>query len=276
MRKLDVLKWMIGRGRGKQEFLGARWVPALLGRVPARSQRAWALRLLSLSPHYFFREREPEFSELSSDEYLNLLSERAESSRKKIFERIVRTHLRSTDTAIDYGCGPGYLTGIVSDHVSKIYGIDISRGVLACAKALHGSDNTDWILADEDGLSGIPDGTVDIAFSFHVFQHLTRSSAERALEVMFRKLKKGGKVLLHFQESDETWKTESDWIQDKSLRGRAKLRYGLHCFGMSLDEFSGLLTKTGFSNADFAEMESFDLSEVDDVKGKLIATAFKN
>ena len=43
---------------GNQNFLGARWVAPMVRHTPPRLQQNVALKLLALSPHYFYAERE--------------------------------------------------------------------------------------------------------------------------------------------------------------------------------------------------------------------------
>ena len=45
----------------------------------------------------------------------------------------------------------------------------------------------------------------------------------------------------------EVWRTEAQWLADGSLAGRARLRYGLHCFGRSMTEMVELATRCGFT-----------------------------
>src|SRR5688572_21526838 len=69
-RLFDVVKWGVTLGQQPQSFLGASWIRAFLHRVPESKKRIWALRLLSMSPHYFIDPHNPAFRGMSNDEYL--------------------------------------------------------------------------------------------------------------------------------------------------------------------------------------------------------------
>ena len=54
------------------------------------------------------------------------------------------------------------------------------------------------------------------------------------LNLLADKVRRGGALLLHFAVPDQVrWRTETEWRADPSLTDRAKLRYGLNCFGRS-------------------------------------------
>ena len=55
-------------GFGSQNFLGHRWVGSLLATLPANRKRPAALRVLAMSPHYFFRT--PSNAHLTSRDFL--------------------------------------------------------------------------------------------------------------------------------------------------------------------------------------------------------------
>ena len=55
---VDVALRALTLGREDQSFLDAGWIVALLRSAPARRRRRLALSILSLSPHYFYRQPE--------------------------------------------------------------------------------------------------------------------------------------------------------------------------------------------------------------------------
>ena len=130
----NIAKWGLTLGKEPQTFLGAKWIQTFLDKIPESKKRIWALRILSLSPHYFINPDKPEYRNLSSDEYLEAVFADCVSSRVKIFEHILKNHLSERQTVLDYGCGPGFLAGVVAPNVNKIYACDISTGALACAR----------------------------------------------------------------------------------------------------------------------------------------------
>ncbi|HEV7928940.1 MAG TPA: class I SAM-dependent methyltransferase, partial [Nitrosospira sp.] len=194
---LTLAKWNLTRGEGPQTYLSAKWISVFLNRFSERKKRKWALRVLSLSPHYFTYSAHPAYRTRRKNFYLEREFEETIDSRQKIYDLILKGYLDKEMVVLDYGCGPGVLARIVSDGTKKVYGCDISTGVLTCAEILSPAPNLEYVISDEAGMNGIPDGSVDVVYSFAVIQHLSREAIEIVFENCYRKLKPGGKVLIH-------------------------------------------------------------------------------
>src|SRR5439155_1949807 len=93
VKALNVLKWGVSLGKGSQNFLGARWIQAFLKRVADSQKRRWALRILSLSPHYFFDADNLDYRAMGFDEYLEANFEAMTRSREFIYEKILLNFL---------------------------------------------------------------------------------------------------------------------------------------------------------------------------------------
>lgn len=247
----DVVKWALTLGSEPQTFLGAKWIPAFLKKIPASKKRIWALRILSLSPHYFINPGAPEFRGMGNEEYLETIFQICFDSRINIYEKVFKSYMREDFTVLDYGCGPGYVAKAAAPFVEKIYAVDISTGAIACAKILNSAPNIEYIVADERGIKSIPDGGNDAVFSLHTVQHLTDEVFESYLETCREKLKPDGLLLLHIQLKDDVWHTEKEWKADKSLLGKIRYRYDLHCFGRTEQEHFELVSKHGFEDIKF-------------------------
>ncbi|MEZ5425779.1 MAG: class I SAM-dependent methyltransferase [Pyrinomonadaceae bacterium] len=273
VKLIDVVKWGLTLGKEPQTFLGAKWVPAFLNKVSRSSKRKWALRILEWSPHYFIDGENPKYKGMPLDEYLEISFEINAESRREIYRKILKPYLKKDDTVLEYGCGPGFLARAVSPHVKKVFACDISVGALACARIINNAPNIDFIVADKKGLSEIEDQSLDAIFSFAVIQHLTDEVFEAVLENCRRKLKKGGRLILHIQLEDEVWKTEKDWRSDTSLKGRIKYKYGLHCFGRSKEKHEKLVLEHGFANVTFESLKELtdDVSSGPDSQFLLLA-----
>mgnify|MGYP000845514182 CR=1 FL=1 len=276
MKKIfSLMKWGLTLGKERQNFLGAKWIGKFLEKVPASKKRIWALRFVSMSPHYFVTEL-PEYRKMSNREVLEASFESCKESRINIFELLLKPHFEQTNVVLDYGCGPGFIAKVASGYVSKVYAIDISSGAIACAKVINPADNIEYLTADETGLNKIEEETIDAVYSYAVVQHLTDEVLGIVLENCRRKLKKGGKILLHIQLPNEVWKTENDWKQDSSLKGKIKFNYGLHCFGRSIQEYSEILEKYGFGEFQIQEFIGFDPMYDEELKFQRLLIAKKN
>jgi SAM-dependent methyltransferase len=219
---------------GSQNFLGARWVAQAVTRSPERLRERMALRLLSLSPHYFY------------DGDLSAEAERNRRSRAALVDQVIAPYLTHDARVIDYGCGPGYLARAVAGRVRRVDAVDISAGVLACARALNGAPNICYLTPGQLAAVREP---ADLAYSIAVVQHLRTHVLTGALALLAARLRPGGRLLLHFAVPGPAgWRTEADWQADASLGAWAKQRYGLHCFGRTPEELLALAAAAGFTD----------------------------
>lgn len=276
IKAFNLVKWSAVLGKDPQNFLGASWIPAFLAKVPEKSKRKWALRILDLSPHYFLSPDHPKYKGLAKDEYLEAVYADSTRSREDIYDEILGSEIEGADTVIDYGCGPGFLAKAVSPHVGHIYAVDISEGALACAEIVNGAPNISYLKADENGIGKIPDGSADAAYTFAVLQHLTDEVAAAVIETVAVKLKPGGKLAAHVQLANDLWKTEQEWRSDRSLKGRLKFRYGLHCFGRSRERYAAMLTDKGFEDLRFESLSDLVEERGDPLAGQCMIFARRN
>jgi SAM-dependent methyltransferase len=234
---------------GAQNFLGARWVPAMLAATPARYRPQVALRLLAWSPHYF-----------QPDEHdRNAAAERNRRTRQVIADDLLGRYLQSDDEVLDAGCGPGYLAVAVAPRVRAVTAVDVSRGVLACARVLNPAPNLEYLTVEEFLRSG---RDVDVIYSIAVAQHLTDEVFARALRDWHAALRPGGRLLVHVVVDDPGWRTEAQWRADRGLAGRAKMRFALNCFGRSTEQVRRMVADAGFGELDLVPVSA--LVDVDD------------
>jgi hypothetical protein len=136
----------------------------------------------------------------------------------------------------------------VAGNVEHVDAVDISRGVLACARALNGRQNITYQTPNELRRRR---SVVDLAYSFAVVQHLTSEALVDMFDLLAIKIRPDGVLLLHFAVPGQGgWRTEAEWKTDQSIGGRAKLRYGLNCFGRSIGEMEGLVLGSGFTDVE--------------------------
>jgi SAM-dependent methyltransferase len=218
---------------GSQNFLGAPWVARLVESAPRPASERVALRMLALSPHYFY------------DRDLRAESERNRRSRKALAQSLIAPHVSAETTVIDYGCGPGYLARAVAGLAGQVAAVDISPGVLACARVLNPAPNISYLRPAELARRL---GQADLAYSFAVVQHLSTPALSAALQLLARSIRPGGTLLLHFAVTGEAgYRSEETWLADRSLTGRARLRYGLNCFGRTSAELRAAVAAAGFT-----------------------------
>lgn len=245
---------------GSQNFLGARWISCLVDRSPEKYREHIAMRLLSLSPHYFY------------DHDVRTENDRNRESRQALVDAIIAPYMSEAAQVIDYGCGPGYMAHAVAERVDHVDAVDISRGVLACAKVLNGRANISYLTPEELWRAA---SMADLAYSFAVVQHLRTEALVGALGLLADKIRHGGILLLHFAvPSQEGWRTQADWEADQSIACRTKLRYGLNCFGRSAQEMKALVSANGFADITVQSLDgSITLPADDDIAGQHLLIA---
>src|SRR3984885_9702638 len=122
MNKLkNFAKELLTNVSDEQAFIGATWRVFLLGITPGSLKRKMALRILALSPHYFYRTSRPEYKNMPTNQFLEAEFERNRSSRERIVNQLLLPGLKPGYRVLDIGCGPGFLAKAVSRHVKMVY-----------------------------------------------------------------------------------------------------------------------------------------------------------
>ncbi|HSI87857.1 MAG TPA: methyltransferase domain-containing protein [Pyrinomonadaceae bacterium] len=243
---LTIAKWTAALGRDPQNFLGARWISPFLERVPGSGQRKWALRILAMSPHYFFDPDRDDFQKHRDLDALEASFDEVTRSRILIYDNILKPHLTPSDRVLDYGCGPGFMAKAISKAVSSVTAIDISPGAIACARILNSDTNIEYHVAKSETFDMLRKQRFDTIYSYAVVQHVTDEVLRRILSSCSELIKPGGRLLLHVQLPDDVWRTEADWRNDQSIKGKLRFRYGLHCFARTEEEYNNFLADAGF------------------------------
>jgi len=257
----DVALTALTLGRDDQSFLDARWIAGLLRRAPSRARRRLALSILSVSPHYFYRQ--PAYEGLSHADFTEREFERNLATRARLGRLILGPYVQAHQVVLDYGCGPGFLVRYAAGLAKTVYGVDISRGVLECARIINSAPNASFV--HTAAMAAIGDATIDLAYSVAVAQHLTDAALARAFEALRQKLKPGGRLLLHVVLDAEGWRSEEEWRRDASIAGRLKLKYGLNCFTRRERRVRDMLETAGFGSIVVRPMRDICPEPFDDV-----------
>jgi SAM-dependent methyltransferase len=238
-------------------YLGGRWVESLLRICPAARRPRLALRLLALSPHYFYAP-----NRLKEDERLR-------ATRRLIAEEVVGRFPAACGHILDIGCGPGYLTSALAGRAHQVTGLDVSAGALACARVLNAAPNVAYITPD--GLPQIE--PVDLAVSIAVAQHLSEEALAALVASVADRIRPGGRLLIHFARPDEHggFRTEAAWYGGSGLRSRLRVAVGLPCIGHADATMSRIVIAAGFK--DIGVLPVASLTDVaDDIgRGRLLS-----
>lgn len=244
-------------------FLDRTWISRLFSATPSSWHVPLALRLLSLSPHYWvyqWTNRYPR--KMSRQKVLVAEYERNAESRREICTKILKPLLTRQKVVLDFGCGPGFLAKAASVHVDRLIATDISRGVIACAKCLNAAPNLTYLVNESDRLCGIDDGTIDMVYSFAVLQHLLKEQAKVFLSEFLRVLRPGGEIVCHMilKEPGEPR------AEDPSAGGWIAQRVNLRMVYFSAAEAVRLFQEAGFEDVSIRPVSS--LADMEDDIGR--------
>ncbi len=235
-------------------FLDRGWLPWLMKCGPQRWRKALALRLLSLSPHYWMHQWLDCYPlEMSRRQVLQCEYERNLTSRQELCDKLLRRYLRSSMTVLDFGCGPGFLAKAVSAHVRQVVAADVSRGVIACAQALNGAANIRYLVNTSTDLAAVADASIDLVYSFAVIQHLRKEQTAAFFREFARVLRPGGQGVIHFILGRSEVHEHEGWEV-----GRVEVRM----VSFTEEEITGLLHQAGFG--DVRVMPVSSLCDLDD------------
>jgi hypothetical protein len=95
------------------------------------------------------------------------------------------------------------------------------------------------------------------------------------LSLCKKKLRPGGRLLLHVQLPTETWLSQQQWEKNRSLEGQVKYKYGLHCFGRSEAEYTNFVEQHGFGKTSFTPIADLFPESEDDLDSQRLLTASK-
>jgi SAM-dependent methyltransferase len=130
------------------------------------------------------------------------------------------------DTVLDIGCGVGRLTRALASRAGHVYGLDVSREMLALARQHNGDlANVEWVHGDGASLAGVGDASADGCFSHVVFQHIPNPEVTLAyVREMGRVLRPGGWALFQVSTDPSVHRPQRSGIRQrlKRLLGRDK------------------------------------------------------
>ncbi|WP_306666877.1 class I SAM-dependent methyltransferase [Phascolarctobacterium faecium] len=128
-----------------------------------------------------------------------------------------KTMLNRGGLSLDYGCGSGDFSEVLSKYFSEVIATDISEIVLSSAKKNNKNSNATFVAFDDK----IFDNDYDLILSITVLQHiLNDKDLEKLLEKFAKSLKeKNGKIiLLESIAIDEMDTMENDYLKIRSKK----------------------------------------------------------
>lgn len=128
-------------------------------------------------------------------------------------------------TVLDIGCGIGRVAKWVSPRVKKIWCVDISRIMIKRARKFVDSKNVTFYKTRGNELKQIPSKSVNFAYSFDMFPHISDEATYLYLRELRRVLVPHGKIYLQFAnllhpENESAFKDEAKFFLNSSTKTR--------------------------------------------------------
>lgn len=101
------------------------------------------------------------------------------------------------------GCGIGRIEKHLSRKVRKCWGVDVSASMVRKAQELVPEPNVEFICSDGRDLGRWRGGSIDLVYSFFVFQHMPREQFLTYIGESFRVLRKGGRFLFQLPVDED-------------------------------------------------------------------------
>jgi len=118
---------------------------------------------------------------------------------KSVFERYLEPNLSADATVLEIGPGGGKYSVRVAPRCARLICADVSKEMLRRTKErLAGAANLETRKLDGFDFAGIPDRSIDFAFSIDVFVHLDLEDVYAYLREFRRVLRDGSRLVLHF------------------------------------------------------------------------------
>jgi ubiquinone/menaquinone biosynthesis C-methylase UbiE len=154
--------------------------------------------------------------------------------------------------AIDFGCGPGRLTGALAQSFQRVIGIDISPTMLDCARKVHTSENITFSGSTQE----LEEGCADLIYSTFVLQHIPKVMLESYLCEFSRLLDAGGRLVFQYPSNPKRTLVGIAYRLFPSMVTNAAQRYVLRwpavipMAWMNPKDVSRAVTAAGFTTCD--------------------------
>jgi SAM-dependent methyltransferase len=109
--------------------------------------------------------------------------------------------LKGDEVVLDFGCGSGRFSYWIAPKVKKVVGLEITPEMIDLAEKNRTAMNVEFMLYDGAHFTN-PSNSFDLVFSVWVLQYMNRETLKKTLIHLAEALKKGGKLFLIEQASD--------------------------------------------------------------------------
>ena len=116
---------------------------------------------------------------------------------KRIYNLVIENYSMGDidKTVLDYGCGSGYGTSMLSEHFGQVYGVDVSENAINFCNSNFKSKNLNFHLLDTS-VQPFEDNYFDNIISSQVFEHIPLEMVNEYLLRTWNMLKPNGVAIL--------------------------------------------------------------------------------
>jgi SAM-dependent methyltransferase len=132
---------------------------------------------------------------------------------RKLLERFA-ADVTARGEVCDLGCGPGHVARYLRDAGARVFGLDLSPGMLEEAR----QSNPDILFREGNMVAlDLPDGALAGIAAFYAVVNIPRETLPAVFREMARVLQPGGLLLLAFHVGDDTLREEELWGRPISM-----------------------------------------------------------
>lgn len=117
--------------------------------------------------------------------------------KQALIDHFVTPRLHARATLLEIGPGHGRWARHIAGRCGMFYLADLSTSCLEHCRSILGEDHLAYIPTDGHSLTGVPDASVDFAWSYDVFVHIGPADIAGYLRDLARVLKPGGEAVIH-------------------------------------------------------------------------------
>lgn len=139
----------------------------------------------------------------------------------ELLERAGAPEIEPTAVTLDVGCGVGRFTRVLAQRSVHVHGVDVSPEMLDRARKLLGSHANVQLHQGDGTTIPLADGSVDVAISFVVFQHIPDPQITLGyLRELGRVLRPGGWLCVQVSNDPDVHRPDRADVPKPRLRDR--------------------------------------------------------
>ncbi len=148
----------------------------------------------------------------------------ADRAHERRVTDLVEPWIRPGTRALEIGPGGGKWTVRLAPRVHSLIVFDVADAMLARTRQrceAEGLANVSFVLGDGHGLTGVPDESLDLVFSYDVFVHIALEDTVAYIDELVRVLAPGGAAIVHHAVAETAAagnriESHNDWYRDRS------------------------------------------------------------